>query len=87
MNNSDFLLLTKVFTHFGTELGTETPSLGKESFGFSSINKMFLLRNDSNKIINGETVAEEEARLKKTHYEKIQGGKRKLILKKMTLSL
>ena len=50
-----FCLLTKVFTHFGIELGTETPSMGKESFGSSSINRIFLLRNDFNKIMNGET--------------------------------
>jgi len=47
-------LLTKVFTHFGIELGTETPSLGKESFGSASINRTFLPRNDFNEIMNGE---------------------------------
>jgi len=34
-------LLTKVFTHFGIELGTETPSLGKESLESASINSFF----------------------------------------------
>ena len=40
---------------------------------------MFLPKNDFNKIMNGEAIAEEEARLKKTHHGKIPGGKRKKI--------
>ena len=35
-------LLTNVFTHYGIELGSETSSLGKESFGPAFINRMFL---------------------------------------------
>ena len=62
--------------------------MGKESFVSAFINRIFLPRNDFNKIMNGETKAEEEARLKKTHHEKISIGKeRKLILRKKTLSL
>ena len=53
--------------------------MGKESFGSASINIIFLYRNDFNKIMNGETKAEEEGRLKKTHHEKIPCGKRKKI--------
>ena len=45
-------LLTKVFTHFEIEHGTKTPSLGKESFGSASINRMFY------KIMNGKIIAE-----------------------------
>ena len=70
-------MLTKVFTHFGIELGTETPSVGKESFGSTSINRMFLPRNYIDKIMHDESKVEEEARLKKTHHGKILGGKRK----------
>jgi len=70
-------LLTKVFTHFGIEPGNETPSVGKESFGSASINKMFLPKNDIDKIMHGESKAEEEARLKKAHHEKIPSEKRK----------
>jgi len=78
VNNSDFSCsLTKVFTHFGIELVTETPSIEKESFGSASINKIFLPRNNFDKIMNGESKAEKEARLKKTHHEKIPGGKKK----------
>jgi len=72
-------LLTKVFTHYGIELGTETSTLGKENFRSTSINRIFLPRNDFNKIMNGETIAEEEARLKKTHHGRIPGGKRKKV--------
>ena len=50
-------LLTKVFTHFGIEPGNETPSVGKESFRFASINRMFFLRNDIDKIMHGESKA------------------------------
>ena len=53
------------------------PISGKESFGYASINKMFLPRNDFDKIMHGESKAEEETRLKKTHHEKIPGEKRK----------
>jgi len=38
---------------------------------------MLLWRNNFDKIINGESKAEEEARLKKTHHRKILGEKRK----------
>jgi len=68
-------------------LGLKLP-LGKESFGFASIKRMFLPRKDFNKIMNRETKAKEEVRLKKTHHVKIPGGKRKkLILRKKKLSL
>ena len=70
-------MLTKVFAHFGVELGTETPYVEKESFGSAPINRMFLLKNDIDKIMHGESKAVEEARLKKTHHGKIPGGKRK----------
>ena len=77
-----------MFTHFEIELGIETPSLGKENFGSASINIIFLPINDFDKIMNCETKAEEEARLKKTHHEKYQVEKeRKLILRKKILSL
>ena len=72
-------LLTKVFTHFGIKLGTEIPSVGKESFGSASINRIFLPRNDFDKIMHGEPKAEEETRLKKTYHGKIPGGKRKKV--------
>ena len=39
-------LLTKVFMYYGIKLGTETLSLGKESFGSASINRMLLPRHD-----------------------------------------
>ena len=55
-------LLTKVHV-FEIDLTPKTPSFGKESFGFATINRMFLLRNDFNKIENGETEEEEVARL------------------------
>ena len=70
-------LLINAFTHFEIELGTETPSVGKESFGSTPINRMFLLKNDIDKIMHDESKVEEEARLKKTHHGKILGGKRK----------
>jgi len=70
-------LLINAFTHFEIELGTETPSVVKESFGCASINRIFLPRNDIDKIMHGESKAEKEARLKKTHHGKIPGGKRK----------
>ena len=70
-------LLIKVFTHFGIELGTKIVSMGKESFGSASVNRMFLPINDFDKIMNGESKAEDEARLKKTHFRKLPGGKRK----------
>ena len=66
-----------MFIHFEIELGTETPSMVKESFGSASINRMFLPRNNFDEIMNGESKAEEEVRLKKTHHEKIPGRKRK----------
>ena len=50
-------LLTKVFTYFGIELETETPSVGKERFRSTSVNRMFLPRNDFDKIVNGESKA------------------------------
>ena len=70
-------LLIKVFTHYGIGLGTETPH--KESLGFTSINRIFLPRNNFNIIMNGGTKAEEDARLKKTHHGRIPGGKRKKV--------
>ena len=72
-------LLTKVFTHYGIEIGTEISSLGKENFESTSINRIFLLRNDFNKIMNGETIVKKEAKVKKTHHEKIPRGKRKKV--------
>ena len=57
----------------------QTASFGKESFGYATINMMFLSRNDFNKIANGETEEEEDARLKKHHHRQIPGGKRKKI--------
>jgi len=42
-----------MFMHFETDLTSETPSFGKEGFGSATINRMFLLRNEFNKIANG----------------------------------
>jgi len=50
----------------------QTASFGKESFGSATINLMFLSRNDFNKIANGETEEEEDARLKKHRHGQIQ---------------
>ena len=43
-------LLTKVFMHYEIDLTSETPSFGKESFGSATVNRMFLPRNDFNKL-------------------------------------
>ena len=49
---------------------------------------MFLLRNDIDKIMHGESKAEKEARLKKTHMKKYHVGKEsKQISRGKTLSL
>ena len=55
-------LIIKVFTYYEIELDTN-PSLDKESFGPSTINKMFLPRHNFHETINGQTEAAEDARL------------------------
>ena len=72
-------LLTKIFMHYEINLTAETSSVGMESFGSSTINRMFLPRNDFNKIANEETEEEKDARLKKHHHGQIARGKKKKI--------
>ena len=70
-------LLTKVFAYYNVDLSNETPSLGKKGIGSPTINRIFSPHDDHVKILDGETVVEEDARLQKFYCDKISGQKRK----------
>jgi len=71
-------LLTEVFEYYNIGLSNETPSLGKQEIDTVTINMMFQLM-DVVKILDGETVMEEDARLKKFYHGKIPARKRKRV--------